>query len=93
MRKISLKTWPEYFKQICMGTKTFEIRKNDRSFEVGDILIVKEWNPSTERYTGNLVKCSITYIIDGDNIPINLGFELKNACVMSIKVLEIYIQV
>jgi len=38
-----LKTWNEYFEEVFMGHKTFEIRKNDRNFQKGDTLILKEW--------------------------------------------------
>lgn len=33
-----LKTWLPYFDAIVDGTKLFEVRKNDRDFQVGDCL-------------------------------------------------------
>jgi hypothetical protein len=44
-KKHDLKTWPEHFKYIKTGIKTFEIRENDRGFEVGDILNLREFSP------------------------------------------------
>ena len=41
----SLKTWPEYFKAVKSGDKTFEIRKDDRQFMVGDIIELLEYEP------------------------------------------------
>ena len=35
-----LKIKPEYYKDIDRGLKTFELRKNDRDFKVGDILML-----------------------------------------------------
>jgi hypothetical protein len=33
MKSHYLKTWPEFFKEIKLGSKPFEVRKNDRDFE------------------------------------------------------------
>lgn len=74
----SLKVLPEYYKEIVNGKKTFEIRKNDRKYQVGDKLILKEWDG--ENYTGNITKKEITYILDD-----NSGFVLTGYVVMSIK--------
>lgn len=41
-----LKLHPAYFQRVADGTKTFEIRKNDRDFQVGDALLLKEYDPA-----------------------------------------------
>lgn len=42
-----LKTWPPYFDDVASGVKTVELRReDDRNFEVGDTLILREWDPS-----------------------------------------------
>jgi len=53
MKIIELKTWPEYFDLLISGEKNFEVRKNDHDFKVGDKLILQEWDPKTEKYTGH----------------------------------------
>lgn len=72
-----LKTWPRFFNLIKNGAKTFEVRKNDRDFKVGDILILEEWNPSTKEYTGDYIEKYISYILHGDQFGIEKGY-----CVM-----------
>lgn len=57
-----LKILPEYFEAVRYGIKTFEIRKNDRDYHVGDTLIIKEFKD--ECFTGNIVKAVVTYITD-----------------------------
>lgn len=57
-----LKTWPPYFKAVLEGEKTFEIRKNDRDYGVGDELLLREWDPDTETYSGREVLVEVTYM-------------------------------
>ena len=64
MKIHELKTWPKYFIPVWNGHKTFEVRKNDRDFQVGDLLILREWDPETQDYTGWTLKCRVTYILD-----------------------------
>ena len=57
-----LKIKPEYFKDIERGVKTFELRKNDRDFKVGDVLmLIKLDNEGNE--TDQVMRVKITYIL------------------------------
>lgn len=58
-----LKTWPEYFEAIVSGEKTFELRKDDRDFQVGDALLLREWDPITREYTGKSTRRGVSYIL------------------------------
>lgn len=40
-----LKTLPVYFDAVLRGDKTFEVRKNDRDFQTGDVLVLREYDP------------------------------------------------
>jgi hypothetical protein len=62
LRCHELKVWPEYFEPLAKRIKTFEIRKNDRDFRIGDVLILKEFDPETNNYTGRTVERKVTYI-------------------------------
>lgn len=59
-----LKILPQWFKDVCSQKKTFEIRKNDRDFKIGDTLILKEWDGTD--FTGREVKRTVSYIYHGD---------------------------
>ncbi len=78
-----LKSWPRWFEPMKDRTKRFDIRKDDRQFEVGDILRLREWDPEHEEYTGRELTARVTYIIRaGGLIPITVGY-----CVMSVEIL------
>lgn len=40
-----LKTWPAEFNAVRAGVKPFEHRKNDRNYKVGDLLILRKFDP------------------------------------------------
>jgi ribosomal protein S17 len=62
----TLKTWPEYYKAVVEGRKKFEIRKNDRDFQVGDCLVLQEFDPGLDRYTSEMRAFKVTYILEGE---------------------------
>lgn len=78
-----LKIWPEYFEKVCSGVKKFEIRKDDRNFQVNDILELMEFEPGSQKYSGDYCNVLVTYIIRGPawDLP-------KGMVVMSIDVLS-----
>lgn len=55
-----LKTLPEYFKMSWLGVKNFEIRKNDRNFEVGDELLLTE--TANDGFKARWIRAVITYV-------------------------------
>ena len=57
-----LKILPEYFEAVVSGNKCFEIRKNDRNYQKGDILRLNEYQDG--QYTGDVHVAEITYITD-----------------------------
>ena len=76
-----LKTLPVYFNAVLEGRKNFEIRKNDRFFQQGDELLLKEWYPDDwyevgekECYTGRFLHRKITYILKGGQYGIENGY-------------------
>lgn len=64
-----LKTWPEYFQAIADGKKTFEVRKDDRGFQVNDFLHLQEWDPLKGEYTGREIFKMVTYLLPSRDMP------------------------
>lgn len=61
--KIEKKVWHEYFSEILKGRKNFELRLADFKCRPGDILILREWNPKTKKYTGRKLERKVTYVL------------------------------
>jgi hypothetical protein len=59
-----LKTQPKSFEAVVFGEKKAELRRNDRDFRVGDILILREWDPETQEYTGRGTQVDLLHVLD-----------------------------
>ena len=80
----ALKTWPEFYQAVLDGRKKHEIRHTiDREFKVGDILLLREWEPNTSQFTGRQFSVRVTYITDGAS-PVLEG-AAPNLCIMSVE--------
>ena len=79
MKHIEKKILPEYFRDVVRRRKTFEIRKDDSDYHVGDILELREWDG--EQYTGHKVARQITYILR-DAVPFGLQ---EGYCILAIQ--------
>lgn len=60
--KHELKIYQEYFEAVKDGRKKFEIRKNDRDYKVGDILVLLEYDKYYEAFTGEKITVEISYL-------------------------------
>ncbi len=66
--KIEKKVWPEYFQKILEEKKKYELRLADWECNEEDILVIKEWNPETKKYTGRVLEKKVTYVGKTKNI-------------------------
>ena len=98
MTRHSLKLNDRYFDAVRYGIKTFEIRKNDRDYKVGDLLIFSrvndegkyidsDGNPITDEGMDGLMKRSICmksvcYILKHEDFPAGIP---EGYCVMGVK--------
>jgi len=60
--KHDLKILPQFFEDVCQGKKCFELRLNDRNYQVGDIFILREFIPE-QGYTGRTYVNIIEYVL------------------------------
>lgn len=70
MTEHALKTWPAYFDAVADGRKRFEVRSTrDRTFTVGDVLVLREWDHNTETYSGRSVRVVVTFVLGAPFAP------------------------
>lgn len=69
-----------FFDDACSNIKSFELRKNDRDYKVGDILEMMEF--ADGRNTGRMVRKLVTYILE-DYTGLDDGY-----CIMATKLLN-----
>lgn len=82
---LEMKCWPKPFAALVDGSKTFEFRRNDRGFKVGNELHLREWiapelaacgdrDDPPAGYTGRELRVRVTYILHGPNYGVPEGF-------------------
>ncbi|MBU4246118.1 MAG: DUF3850 domain-containing protein [Nanoarchaeota archaeon] len=66
MAEIKKKIWSEFFDAIQRGEKKFELRLADFDLKAGDILVLEEFDPKTNKYTGRKItkKCMKVFKLD-----------------------------
>ena len=92
MKLHELKIKYEYLVEIARGAKTFELRKNDRDYQVGDLIHFVDIKDTKQNdkcdcdiYIDNNDLYKITYILK--DVP-QYGLD-KDYCILAIKKLEI----
>jgi hypothetical protein len=87
MKFIELKTVQPYFDDVWNDKKPAECRLDDRNYEVGDILWLREYDPKKfdfNRYSGRSIICEVLSKIPKDTFAgLSPGY-----CLMGIKILS-----
>lgn len=80
-----LKCQPLSFTRLKDGTKTFEVRLNDRMYQAGDLLHLREWTPVSHPlasmfgagdpsgYSGEELWMLVTFVASGEVYDLDLG--------------------
>ncbi|HZS02224.1 MAG TPA: DUF3850 domain-containing protein [Chloroflexota bacterium] len=64
-----LKTEREPFEAVRRGRKHVELRRDDRDYQAGDLLVLREWDGELGKYTGRHCLARVTHLVragDGD---------------------------
>lgn len=77
----TVKCWPNYFDAIARGDKPFDVRRDDRGYQKGDILDLRRFDPAQNRshqewFIDTLPKLTkrITYVLTGGQFGIEPGY-------------------
>jgi hypothetical protein len=79
-RSHDLKCWPPQFDALMDGTKTHEVRVDDRGYQVGDLLVLHEWDPNGKEYSGREIRRVVSHVTSGGSFGLPPGL-----VVMSVK--------
>lgn len=72
MKTVKKKIAPEYFLAVRAREKNFEIRIDEDDIQVGDLLVLEEWNGF---YTGYSVRRYVKYVLrDATTLGLKPGY-------------------
>ncbi len=71
-----LKCWPASLEAIRSGAKTAEWRRDDRLYQPGDWLTLKEYNPVRREFGGREVTARIYHVQRGPEFGIPEGYAM-----------------
>lgn len=74
---ICKKTWPEFFEKILSGEKRFEVRLADFDCKKGDVVVLEEWDPATQEYTGRRITKIVGYTLNTNDLDFLCPQDIK----------------
>ena len=84
-----VKSWPHLFEAIMAGQKRHELRRNDRDYRVGDVLILREYLPASGEYSGRQLTVEVTYLTSTSTpCAISDSVLMDGYCILSVRLLE-----
>lgn len=64
----------QFFEDVIRGNKLFEIRKNDRNYQVGDYLAMNELTEDKTEYTRRSAMFVIDYVMDSEKSNFTIAY-------------------
>lgn len=65
MNTHNLKIWPAFFSLHIERQMEFQLRSDDRPYQVGDTLRLMEYDPGSKSFSGNVAISRVTSVIRG----------------------------
>lgn len=62
MKEHIVKSWSHFYEAIREGLKKHDLRKNDRDYQIGDILVLQKYDMTRGVYTGDELRARVTYM-------------------------------
>jgi hypothetical protein len=83
----NLKSWRHLFVPMFSGEKKFDLRNDDRNFQVGDMVLLQEYDGLMREYTGRELLATIAYITRNSSRPCVLSPNAlnDNYCILSLE--------
>ena len=82
----TVRSWAHFFDAIVAGKKTHDLRKDDRNFQVGDVLRLERYDNIAGQLTGEWALVDVTYITNR-NAPCAFSSSVLEPgyCILSIQ--------
>lgn len=77
-RTHDLKTWPTPYDAVAAGLKPWELRLNDRDYQVGDRLRLRRWVPVAESYSGEETTRQVAWLLKGPAFGLPEGYVIMS---------------
>lgn len=89
MTKHKVKSWSHFYDAIKEGRKLHDLRKMDREYNVGDILVLQRYDNIKGNYTGEELEVEVTYITSNKTPCAFSSSALdRDYAILSLKLLE-----
>jgi hypothetical protein len=82
------KSWTHFFQAIKAGRKLHDVRE-DEGFQIGDVLVLQEYDNINGAYTGEEINVEVTYITNR-TVPCAFSSAVlaPGYCILSLKVVS-----
>lgn len=83
-----LKCWKGFFEDMLNGKKTFDVRRDDRHYHVGDVLRQLEYWPNADEvggtYTGREIRQRVDYVMRGPQLGLERGWVVMSVTTIAV---------